>query len=197
MSNRRQTLLVNAVQQRRFVTGTVLTAIILINLSVIFTVIFDPLLLGAFEISHVIFLAGIETVTVFGIAYFSLILSHKIVGPAHALARDLKRLADGDLTVEIQLRKGDFHMEAAEALNFTAGILRTRMKAIKSELAKLEARRNIDEDTRRTVEQLLHDIAYFKTEPGFSPGQPSPEIHIIARRQAEEMIDAHKPHGGR
>ena len=42
------------------------------------------------------------------------------------------------------------------------------MKAIKSELAKLEAQRNIDDETRQTVERLLHDIAYFKTEPSFS-----------------------------
>lgn len=194
MSNRRKTLLVNAVQQRRFIMGAVLTAIILINLSVIFTLIFNPLLLNAIEINHVMFLAGVEVVTVIGIAYFSLILSHKIAGPAHALARDLKRLADGDLTVEIQLRKGDFHGEAAEALNFTAEILRTRMKAIKLELAKLEARRNIDEATRQTVEQLLHDVAYFKTEPGFSTSHTSGDT---TQDQSEMMVEMHNPHAGR
>ena len=194
MSNRRKTLLVNAVQQRRFIMGAVLTAIILINLSVIFTLIFNPLLLNALEINHVMFLAGVEVVTVIGIAYFSLILSHKIAGPAHALARDLKRLADGDLTVEIQLRKGDFHGEAAEALNFTAEILRTRMKAIKLELAKLEARRNIDEATRQTVEQLLRDIAYFKTEPGFSTSQINGDT---TQDQSGIMVEMHKPHAGR
>jgi methyl-accepting chemotaxis protein len=134
-----------------------------------------------------------EAVTVIGIAYLSLMLSHKIVGPAHALARDLKRIADGDLTVEIQLRKGDFHMEAAEALNFTAEILRTRMKAIKLELAELEARRNIDEATRQTVERLLQDVAYFKTEPGFVTTQFT--VHA-SQDPSGMMVEMQKPHAG-
>ena len=96
--------------------------------------------------------------------------------------------------MEIQLRKGDFHGEAAEALNFTAEILRTRMKAIKLELAKLEARRNIDEATRQTVEQLLHDVAYFKTEPGFSSSHISGDT---TQDQSEMMVEMHKPHAGR
>jgi len=188
MDNRRQQLLVNPIQQRRFVMGAVLTGIILINLTVILTVVFNPLLLEAVEINHLMFLAGIEIVTVFGIAYFSLILSHKIAGPAYALARDLKRLADGDLTVEIRLREGDFNMEAAEALNFTAEILRTRMKAIQAELAKLEARRNIDEDTRHTVERLLHDVAYFKTEPDVKSDPHSNKIFITTGPQSGELL---------
>jgi methyl-accepting chemotaxis protein len=196
MHNRRQILLINAVQQRRFVMGAILTAIILINLSVIFSAIFDPLLLNAIEINHVIFLAGVETVAVFGIAYFSLILSHKIAGPAHALARDLKKLADGDLTVEIRLRKGDFHMEAADALNLTVKILRTKMKAIKSELVKLEAQRNIDEVTRQSVEQLLHDVAYFKTEPVISYSPLSHEAHIAIQPRPEQVAEIHQPHTG-
>jgi len=188
MENRRKKLLVNPIQQRRFVMGAVLTGIILINLTVILTVIFNPLLLEAVEINHLMFLAGVEIVTVFGIAHFSLILSHKIAGPAYALARDLKRLADGDLTVEIRLREGDFNMEAADALNFTADILRTRMKAIKAELAKLEALRNIDEDTRHTIEQLLHDVAYFKTEPGFNADPHGDQIFVTTGPQADGLV---------
>ena len=197
MENRRRILLVNAVQQRRFIMGAVLSAIILINLLVICTVIFNPLMLDAFEINHIMFLAGVEILTVLGIGYASLILSHKIAGPAYALARDLKRMADGDLTVEIQLRKGDFHLEAADALNFTANVLRTRMTAIKSELAKLETRRDIDEDTRLTVEQLLRDIAYFKIEPGNSSISTSHEKHGANQHQSDEMVEIHEPHPGR
>lgn len=194
MENRRRILLVNAVQQRRFIMGAVLSAIILINLLVICTVIFNPLMLDAVEIGHIMFLAGVEIVTVLGIGYVSLILSHKIAGPAYALARDLKRLADGDLTVEIQLRKGDFHLEAADALNFTAGVLRTRMKAIRSELAKLETRRDIDEETRHTVEQLLRDIAYFKTEPSSSLYRDELSAN---QHRSEGMVEMHEPHPGR
>jgi hypothetical protein len=87
-------------------------------------------------------------------------------------------------------------MEAAEALNFTAEILRTRMKAIKAELVKLEARRNIDEDTRHTVEQLLHEVAYFKTEPEVKSDPHSNKIFITAGPQSEEPLKMHKPLAG-
>jgi methyl-accepting chemotaxis protein len=196
MQNRRKILLVNAVQQRRFVMGAVLVSIILINLAVIFSVIFDPALIGSFQVSHLFSLVGVEAVTVFGIAYFSFILSHKIAGPAYALARDLKRLADGDLTVEIRLRKGDFHMEAADALNFTAGVLRTRMKAIKSELAKLEAQQDIGKEARQTIERLLDDVAYFKTEPGMNPDQSPFAVDVSVQDRPDMMAALNRPHAG-
>ncbi|MEJ2574939.1 MAG: hypothetical protein P8164_15360 [Gammaproteobacteria bacterium] len=183
MDNRRKTLLVNAVQQRRFIMGAVLVAIILINMLVVFAVLVNPVVLGSIQTAQIMSLAAIEAVTVFGIAYFSLILSHKIAGPAYALARDLKKLADGDLTVVIRLRKGDFYLEAADALNFTADVLRTKMKALKQELAKLEAQRNIDDETRQTVERLSHDLAYFKTEPSFSIDHTSRATVISTQQQ--------------
>ena len=197
MNDRRKTLLVNAIQQRRFVMGAVLTGIILINLTVICATIFDPQLIDVIDTRHIVFLAGIETVTVLSIAYFSLILSHKIAGPAYALARDLKKLAEGDLTVEIHLRKGDFHLEAADALNITANILRDKMKSIKLELAKLETQRNIDEETRKTVEQLLHDVAYFKTEPEHDSEQSPFVAESSVQHQSDLMVDLGKPQIGR
>jgi methyl-accepting chemotaxis protein len=171
MTNRRNTLIVNPLQQRRFIMGIILSTIILINIAVVLGMIFNPHLLDAIASRQIMYLASLEAVTVITIAYFSLILSHRIAGPAHALARDLKRLADGDLTVEIRLRKGDFNLEAAEALNFTAEVLRTRMKTIKLELSKLEASRSIDDATRQTIEQLLLTVAYFKTEPDLGNSQ--------------------------
>ena len=197
MNDRRKTLLVNAIQQRRFVMGAVLTGIILINLTVICAAIFDPRLIDVIDTRHIVFLAGIETITVLSIAYFSLILSHKIAGPAYALARDLKKLADGDLTVEIHLRKGDFHLEAADALNFTTTLLRKKMKAIKLELAKLETQRNIDEETRKMVEQLLHDVAYFKTEPEYDTERSPFAADSSVQHQSDLMVDLGKPQIGR
>ena len=63
-----------------------------------------------------------------------------------------------------------------------------------SELAKLEARRDIDEDIRNTVEQLLNDIAYFKTEPGSSSPQ---EEYGTGQHQPESLVNMHEPHPGR
>lgn len=196
MENRRRILLINAVQQRRFIMGAVLISIILINLAVLFSAVFNPLFFDAFEARHLFWLVGVEIVTVSGIAYFSFILSHRIAGPTYALARDLKKLADGDLTVEIRLRKGDFHMEAADALNFTAGILRTKMKAIKLELAQLETRQDISQEARRTIEQLLHDVAYFKTEPEMNPDQAPFTIEATAQDRPDMAVALNNHHAG-
>lgn len=197
MTNRRRTLVINAIQQRRFIMGAVLIAIILINSLAIFTVVLNPTLLDAFEISHATALAGVEIIIVAMIGYFSLILSHRIAGPAYALSRDLKKIADGDLTVQIQLRKGDFHMETAEALNLTAGILLNKISSIKSALADLEARQDIDEATRQALEQVLLDIAYFKTEPRLDSAQSPAETQIPNPRDSVVIVEMHKPHAGR
>jgi methyl-accepting chemotaxis protein len=139
----------------------------------------------------------VEIIIVAIIGYFSLILSHRIAGPAYALSRDLKRLADGDLTVQIQLRKGDFHMETAEALNLTAGILRNKISAIKSALADLEARQDIDEATRQVLEQVLLDVAYFKTEPCLDSRQSQAETQVSNPRDSVVIVEMHKSHAGR
>jgi methyl-accepting chemotaxis protein len=197
MTNRRKILVVNAVQQRRFIMGVILVTIILINSLAVFSVVFNPTLLDAFEVSHAIALAGLELAVVTVIGYFSLILSHRIAGPAHALARDLKKLADGDLTVEIHLRKGDFCMEAAEALNVTAKILRTRMKAIKLALINLEKQQNIDEATRQMIESALHEIAHFKTEPSPDSGRSPDESSTENLREPVVIVEMQNPRGSR
>ena len=177
--------------------GAILVSIILINLAVIFSFIFDPFLFDGFEVRHLFSLVGVETVAIIGIAYFSFILSHRIAGPSYALARDLKKLAGGDLTVEIRLRKGDFHLEAADALNFAAGILRTKMQAIKVELTKLEAQHDINKEARQTVERLLRDVAYFKTELGANPDRSSFAADITAQERSDIIMGLNKSHAGR
>ena len=197
MTNRRHTLVINAVQQRRFIMGAVLIAIILINSLAIFTVVFNPTLLDAFEISHAMTLAVLEIIIVSMIGYFSLILSHRIAGPAYALARDLKRIASGDLTVQTILRKGDFNVEIAETLNFTARILRTKMKAIKSSLAALETQQSIDAGTREALEKVLHELAYFKTEPSSVPSQSQDEAYSANPGDSVGIVEMFNPHTGK
>ena len=165
MSNRRKILIINAVQQRRVIMGGILVAIILINSLAIFTLFFKSPLLEVVEISQTLALAGLEVVIVAIIGYFSLILSHKIAGPAYAVVRDLKKLADGDLTVRTLLRKGDFHTEVAEALNHASQTFCTRIKTIEALLITLQQRTTTDEATRQALNEVLQELRYFNTEP--------------------------------
>ena len=195
MSNRRKTLIINAVQQRRLIMGGVLVAIILINSLAIFTVFLKPHLLEVIETGQTLALAGLEIAIVAAIGYFSLILSHKIAGPAYAVARDLNKLADGDLTVRTHLRKGDFHTEVAEALNHTSQTLCSKIKTIEALLITLQQRTTTDEATRQAIKEVLQELSYFNTEPppATATGQAHDAAQIGASRETMVMAGIDKP----
>jgi methyl-accepting chemotaxis protein len=197
MSNRRKILLVNAVQQRRLIMGSVLLAILLINSLALFTLFLNPQLLEVIEISQTLSLAGLEIIIVAVIGYLSLILSHRVVGPAYAIARDLKRLAGGDLTVRTHLRKGDFHNEIAEALNLSSEALCTKIKSIKASLTTLQQQEHIDDNTRQALTALQRELTHFKTETSSAPKQAHSEAHNTGIREAAVVIGMDNPHSSR
>jgi methyl-accepting chemotaxis protein len=197
MSNRRKILLVNAVQQRRLIMGSVLLAILLINSLALFTLFLNPQLLEVIEISQTLSLAGLEIIIVAVIGYFSLILSHRVVGPAYAIARDLKRLADGDLTVRTHLRKGDFHDEIAEALNLSSEALCSKIKSIKASLTALQQHEHIDDNTRQALAALQRELTHFKTETSSVAKQVQSEAHNTGIREATVAIGMDNPHSSR
>jgi methyl-accepting chemotaxis protein len=197
MSNRRKILLVNAVQQRRLIMGSVLLAILLINSLALFTLFLNPQLLEVIEISQTLSLAGLEIIIVAIIGYFSLILSHRVVGPAYAIARDLKRLADGDLTVRTHLRKGDFHDEIAEALNLSSEALCSKIKSIKASLTALQQHEHIDDNTRQALAALQRELTHFKTETSSVAKQVQSEAHNTGIREATVAIGMDNPHSSR
>lgn len=175
MSERRKVLLINANQQRRLMMGTMLGGILLLNSLLVLSLVFQPALVGAVEFGEIVALAAVEALVVAGIGYFSLILSHRIVGPAYALARDLKRLGEGDLTVRTRLRKGDFHGEVADAFNLSAETLCSRIKTLRAALTILEQQADVPPGIRESLRALLNDLAHFKTEPA---------LHDMARSTA-------------
>jgi methyl-accepting chemotaxis protein len=157
--------------------GSLLVAVILINSLAIFTILLNPPFLEFIEFNQTLALAGLEVVIVAIVGYFSLILSHKIAGPAYALVRDLKRVADGDLTVRTRLRKGDFHMEIADAFNLTTETLYTRIKKIKASLTSLQQQADIDASTRQVLNEVLSEMAHFKLEAVVMAGMEKPRTN--------------------
>ena len=196
MSDRRKILLINAVQQRRIIMGGVLVAILLINSLAILMVFIKPSLLGDIEISQTLALSGLELIIVAAIAYFSLILSHKIAGPAYAIARDLKKLGSGDLTVRTHLRKGDFHTEVAEAFNLTAETLCGKIKTLKASLVILQQQPETQEATRQSLKAVLNELAYFSTE-ALPPQDHAQGKPVREKSDASILMDMNNPHSSR
>jgi len=177
--------------------GGVLTTIILINVLAIFTLLFKPTLLEVIQINEILGLAGLEIVIVAIIGYISLILSHRIAGPAYAVVRDLTRLADGDLTVRTHLRKGDFHTEVAEAFNLASQTLCSKIKTIEALLITLQQRSNIDEATRQALLEVLQELNYFNTEPLIPTSDLNTATHANNALESGVVPNIDNAHTGR
>ncbi len=163
-SNRRQTLIVNAAQQHRIIMSAILVGIILINILATLGLVLKPELLSRLEPIHTFFLAGFEVLIVGFIYYLSLLLSHKIIGPAYAIERDLRKIANGDLTIRTRLREGDFHLEVAEALRVATETLCTRINIVQKKLDSLSQHAHLDATSRKMIEEIKLELGKFKTE---------------------------------
>ena len=52
--------------------------------------------------------------------------SHRVAGPAHRLAKSLERARNGDLSLRVTLREGDYLGEVAVELNQLLDVLQTK-----------------------------------------------------------------------
>jgi methyl-accepting chemotaxis protein len=186
MQERRKILLINAVQQRRLIMGGVLAGILLVNVLAIASLLFNPRLLQLIEFADTVALAALEGIIVAVIAYLSLILSHRIVGPAYAIARDIRELGGGDLTVRTRLRQGDFHAEVAEAFNLSAETLCGKIKTVRASLTILEQQADTPDAIRQSLRGLLRELDYFKTEP-------SHQDHVPTATRGRLLMGVDKP----
>lgn len=144
--------------------SAILSGILLINILATLGLIFKPELLGRLEPLHIFALVAFEIPIVGFIYYLSLLLSHKIIGPAYAIERDLRKIANGDLTVRTRLREGDFHLEVAEALRVAAETLCTRIHTVQKKLDSLSQHAHLDATSRKMIEEIKDDLRRFQTE---------------------------------
>jgi methyl-accepting chemotaxis protein len=127
MAEKRKLLRIKNDFQQKLILQTLSAVFISINVIVIYLFL-GPLKSGLVRTDIIGPIIGILEVVTFVIVYrFSLIASHRIAGPVFVLERGLKHLADGDLTQELRLRKGDNFHETAEIFNLTLADLRERI----------------------------------------------------------------------
>lgn len=96
------------------------------------------------------------------VAALGLFLSHKIIGPIQRLESLVNRLKEGDLTVNIVLRKGDEFYPLADAINEMKNKLR---ESIKCQIDMLETLQNeIGQENAYKVAKVLEKFREFKLE---------------------------------
>ena len=102
-----------------------------------------------------------------GTIVVTLFISHKIAGPLFRFEKELKRIAEGDLTTNIRLREKDQISDVAESLNRAVSALREKILIIQSDVEHLLESPSEQSKSEAVVEglkQLHHKIgSLFKT----------------------------------
>ncbi len=106
----------------------------------------------SFFLVNFIFIAVIVGIAmaIVGILTF-LFFSHRVAGPIYNLRQSLEKLAAGDLTCRVRLRKKDELKDVAEALNHFTEVMDRQMG-----LLKKETRQAIPQDPSKAKETLDH-----------------------------------------
>jgi len=83
--------------------------------------------------------ANLVTIVIIAVATMlvMLFISHKIAGPLFRFEKDVKAIADGDLTLTIWLRKKDQLRELAQDINQMTSCLNRKVREIQTELEKI------------------------------------------------------------
>lgn len=91
-------------------------------------------ILPAVIYTNLIMLGVVSVITIFVTLY----ISHKIAGPMFRFEKEIQKIARGDLTNRIALRKKDQVREMADCLNQMTSSLNTKVSEIRTELNGLE-----------------------------------------------------------
>lgn len=98
----------------------------------------------------------------------SIMYSHQIAGPAYKLEKSIQRIANGDLTFEIHLRKNDNLKELASAINQMLGNFRDTIASAKTLSDDISTKLgSLSKDEKfsplaRNAEELRQKISQFK-----------------------------------
>lgn len=160
MNNRRSRIVINGRFQYQYALLAASASVLLVNLFIII----DALLPGSqgFSLStkHTYYIAALEVLLILGVWWGSLLSSHKIAGPVYVIVRQMEKLAEGDLTARVKLRKNDMFRFEAVAINQCIEELQAHLSEVKN-IAQALADTNgeHDENSRALVTQLNQKIA--------------------------------------
>ena len=110
------------------------------------------------------YLAGLELFFGVAIYYIGRHISFHIAGPVYALERSLKLMHDGDLTVNLKLRKGDNFKEVSDAFNDTIVTYREQLQALKEIINEIKIKTDNQQITSADFDALSEKLSFFKLE---------------------------------
>lgn len=170
-NNRRRQLIVNREFQNRYILGSVLSAIVIINL----TLSAAFLLADSWQdvlpqnLGFAITVALAELVAVLIVVWLALKASHRISGPAYRLAQLMDALGRGDLTPRAKLRDGDCLREVADAFNTALPGLREKVIDVKTAAAAVRNALQGRDEASEPLQRLDAALAALHTDSTTSP----------------------------
>lgn len=138
MDNRRSTVVINSKFQYQYSLLAASFTVLAVNLFVIINALLPDSAGFPLGTGQTLLLAVVEVLLIAGVWWGSLMASHKIAGPVYVIVRQMEKLADGDLTARVRLRKKDVFQDEAVTINNCIEMLQERLQGVKTLAAEFE-----------------------------------------------------------
>ena len=165
MNNRRSMVVINGRFQYQYALLAVVATVLFVNLFVIINAVLPNAQGFPFSTKQTLLLAIIEVILIGGVWWGSLISSHKIAGPIYVIVRQMEKLAEGDLTARIKLRRKDIFQDEAVTINNCIEALQEQLHEVRRITREIEQLADQSSEKRtRLIAQLSQALSSFKTE---------------------------------
>lgn len=165
MNNRRSMVVINSRFQYQYALLAVVATVLFVNLFVILNTLFTNAQGFSFSAKQTLVLAIIEVILIGGVWWGSLISSHKIAGPIYVIVRQMEKLAKGDLTARVKLRKKDAFQDESVMINNCIEALQERLHEVRRITREIEHLTDQNSEKRTVLlAQLSQELSSFKTE---------------------------------
>jgi methyl-accepting chemotaxis protein len=165
MNNRRSMVVINSRFQYQYALLAVAATVLFVNLFVILNTLFTNVQVFPFSAKQTLVLAIIEVILIGGVWWGSLISSHKIAGPIYVIVRQMEKLAKGDLTARVKLRKKDAFQDESVMINNCIEALQERLHEVRRITREIEQLTDQNSEKRTVLlAQLSQELSSFKTE---------------------------------
>jgi len=146
MGNRRHRIVINSSFQYQYALLAVATSVLLVNLFVIVNALLPGSEGFLLSTQHILLIAGLEIILIGGVWWGSLAASHKIAGPVYVIVQQMEKLAEGDLTARVRLRKKDMFRLEAVVINQCIEELQEHLLEVKTIAQKLKTNMTVRSD---------------------------------------------------
>lgn len=127
------------------------------------------------------------------LALHCILLSHRVAGPAYRFMRTFEAMRDGDLSVDVHLRRGDYLTDVADSYNEMIGTLRAEVAGVQDAARELETRIRAavsgERASREDLERLAANAAALRESLGRLRIEPDGESgETPAAGEGEEIV---------